>query len=265
MKRSMAIASFCLTLLACTATSVAQAGATLDRVKASGTLKVCIWPQYFSITYRNPRKDELSGIDIDLSAELARDLGVKVNYVDSSFATLISDVRGDRCDIAMFAVAVLPQRVEHLSFTKPYLASDIYAVTTKSSAAVKSWADIDKPGVLVGVQAGTFMEPIMAAELKQAKLVSVKAPDTRERELEAGRIDVFMTDFPYSRKLVDTADWVRVIAPPKPLHVTPYAYAAKPGDDAWLAALDEFVARIKRDGRLRTAAAKHGLAEIVAR
>lgn len=265
MKPSTAIACFSFALMACTAATVAHAGATLDRVKSSGVLKVCIWPQYFSITYRNPRKDELSGIDIDLSAELARDLGVKLSYVDSSFATLIPDVRGDRCDVAMFAVAMLPQRMEQLSFTKPYMASDIYAVTTKSSVAVKGWTDIDKPGVLVGVQAGTFMEPVMAAELKQAKLVSVKTPDTRERELEAGRIDVFMTDFPYSRKLVDTADWVRVIAPPKPLHVTPYAYAAKPGDDAWLSALDDFVARIKRDGRLRAAAARHGLAEIVAR
>jgi ABC-type amino acid transport substrate-binding protein len=109
------------------------------------------------------------------------------------------------------------------------------------------------------------MEPIMAAELKRAQLVSVRSPQTRERELEAGRIDVFMTDFPYSRKLVDTADWVRIIAPPRPLHVMPYAYAAKPGDDQWLSTLEEFVARIKRDGRLQGAAAKHGLAEIVAR
>jgi hypothetical protein len=36
---------------------------------------------------------------------------------------------------------------------------------------VRRWADIDKPGVQVAVQAGTFMEPVMAAALKQAKLV----------------------------------------------------------------------------------------------
>ena len=40
----------------------------------------------------------------------------------------------------------------------------------------------------------------------------------------------------------------------QPFHVLPYAYAVKPGDDAWLAAVDEFVARIKRDGRLQAAA-----------
>jgi len=113
------------------------------------------------------------------------------------------------------------------------------------------------------VQAGTFMEPVMAARLKQARLVSVKPPTTRERELEAGRVDVFMTDYPYSRRLLDNADWATLISPPTPFHVLPYAYAVKPGDDAWWQAVDEFVARIQRDGRLEAAARRHGLSPIV--
>jgi len=43
----------------------------------------------------------------------------------------------------------------------------------------------------------------------------------------------------------------------------PYAYAVKPGDAAWLARVDEFVAAIKRDGRLAAAAKRHGLSAIV--
>jgi ABC-type amino acid transport substrate-binding protein len=117
--------------------------------------------------------------------------------------------------------------------------------------------------VAVAVQAGTFMEPVMAAALKQARLVRVTPPATRERELEAGRVDVFMTDFPYSRRLLDNADWAALIAPPQPFHVLPYAYAVKPGDAAWLAQVDEFVGRIQRDGRLEAAARRHGLAPIV--
>ncbi len=117
----------------------------------------------------------------------------------------------------MFAVGVLPQRAAQLSFTQPYLQSDIYGITTRSNRVVREWADIDKPGVQVAVQAGTFMEPVMAAALKQAKMVVVKPPATRERELEAGRVDVFMTDYPYSRRLLDNADWATLVSPPKPV------------------------------------------------
>src|SRR5256885_9599740 len=53
----------------------------------------------------------------------------------------------------------------------------------------------------------------------------------------AGRVDVFMTDYPYSRKLLDSSDWVQLIAPPKPFHVLPYGYAASPADAQWLARL----------------------------
>ena len=85
-------------------------------------------------------------------------------------------------------------------------------------------------------------------------MVVIKPPQTREQELEAGRVDVFMTDFPYSRRLLDNADWARLVSPTKPFHALPYAYAVKPGDDAWLKRVDEFVAAIKRDGRLEAAA-----------
>ncbi len=243
----------------------AQAGAVADRVKSSRTLRVCIWPDYYGITLRNPRTQQLTGLDIDLSAELARELGAKLQYVDSSFATLIDDVKGDRCDVAMFAVGVLPQRAEHLKFTRAYLQSDIYGVTTRSNRAVQKWADIDQPGVVVAVQAGTFMEPVMKNALKQATMVSIKPPATRERELEAGRVDVFMTDYPYSRRLLDNADWATLISPPSRFFVLPYAYAVKPGDAAWLQAVDEFVQRIQQDGRLEQFARKHGLSDIVVR
>jgi len=227
----------------------AAAGPVLDRVKASGTVRVCIWPDYYGITYRSPRNQQLTGIDIDLSAEFARKLGVKLEYVESSFAKLIDDVTSDRCDIAMHAVGITPQRQQLLRFSQPYLRSDVYGVTTRAHRAVKTWADIDKPGVNVAVQAGTFMEPVMAAALKQATMVVIRPPQTREQELEAGRVDVFMTDYPYSRRLLDNADWARLIAPPQPFNPVPYAYAVKPGDDDWLRVVDDFVSEIKRDGR----------------
>ena len=252
-------------LLAAAALQPAAAGPVLERIKASGTLRVCIWPDYYGITWRSPRTGQLAGIDIELSAEFAKSLGVKVQYVDSSFAKLIDDLTADRCDVAMHAVGITPQRQQALRFSQPYLKSDIYAVTTRSSRVVRQWADIDMPGVKVAVQAGTFMEPVMQQALKQARLVSIRPPATRERELEAGRVDVFMTDYPYSRRLLDNADWARLVSPPQSFHPIPYAYAVKPGDDEWLRRVDEFVAQIKRDGRLEAAARRAGLSEIVVR
>lgn len=250
-------------LLVGVAGGAAWAGTVFDRVRAAGVVRVCIWPDYYGVSYRNPRTGQLAGIDIDLSAEFARMLGTRLQHVDSSFAQLIDDLVSERCDIAMHAVGVTAARQAALRFSQPYLLSDIYGITTRSNHVVRRWEDIDRPGVRVAVQAGTFMEPVMTATLKLAQLVVIRPPATREQELEAGRVDVFMTDYPYSRRLLDNADWARLVAPPRPVNPIPYAYAVKPGDEDWLRQVDQFVALIKRDGRLEAAARRHGLGEIV--
>ncbi len=241
----------------------ARAGAVLDHVRSSGVVRVCIWPEYYGITFRDPHTGKLQGMDVELSAELAKDLGVRLQYVDSSFPRLVPDLLESRCDVAMFAVGILPQRQQQLRFTQPYMRSDIYGITTKSNPAVRSWEDIDRPGVQVAVQRGTFMEPVMTETLKQAHVVSIGPPQTREKELMAGRVDVFMTDYPYSRKLLDSSDWAQLIAPPKPFHVLPYGYAVRPGDAQWLERLDRFVSDIKQDGRLARAAHNNALTPLV--
>ncbi len=237
----------------------------LERVLHSQTLRVCIWPDYYGITYRNPRTQQLSGIDIDLAEQLALDLGpgVRVKFVDSSFARLIDDISRDRCDIAMFAIGITPGRAEKLRFTKPHLRSDIYAITTRSNRRIREWTDIDQPGVVVAVAKGTYHEPVMRKRLHQAQLVVLDTPFAREQEVESGRADVFMTDYPYSQRMLASVDWARLISSPVTFHLAPYAYAMQPGDDRWYARVERFVNAIKRDGRLLEAAQRHNLEPIV--
>src|SRR3989338_5074476 len=247
-------------LLSCAAT--AQSG-RIDRVSAAGELRVCIWPDYFVISYRNPKTQQLIGIDIDMARALALDLGVRLRFVDSSFARLIDDVTQDRCDIAMFAIGVTAGRAEKLRFTQPHLVSDIYAITTKSNRRIKTWEDIDKPGVVVAVAKGTLHEPVMRERLTQASLLVTGTAQGREQEVESGRADVFMTDFPFSHRMLETTDWARLVAPPAVYHLTPYAYAMQQGDDLWYARIERFMSDVKRDGRLRAAAHRHKLDPIL--
>jgi ABC-type amino acid transport substrate-binding protein len=88
-------------------------------------------------------------------------------------------------------------------------------------------------------------------------------PFAREQEVQSGRADVFMTDYPYSQRFLVNADWARLVSPPGSYHITPYGYAMKPGDDAWHARLERFVSDIKRDGRLTAAAKQHKLSPLV--
>lgn len=239
-----------------------QAG-TVESVTARGRLQVCIWPDYFSITYRSPRTQELTGIDIDLARAFAADLGVPVAFVETSFPDFMDALdRGD-CDVAMFGVGVTPARAMRVDYSEPYLRSGIYAVASRSGGTVRGWEDIDRPGVVVAVQAGTFMVDAMRASLRAATMDVIAPPRSREEEVRAGRADVFMSDYPYTRRMVAFHDWARVIAPATPFASTAYAYAVRKGDPAWLERVNVFVRAIKRDGRLAEAARRHDLTPIV--
>ena len=105
----------------------------------------------------------------------------------------------------------------------------------------------------------------MQKSLKKARLLKVQAPGTREQEVLSGRADAFMTDFPFSRRMLDNNDWARLVSPTETYHLTPYAWAMQPGDDAFHARVDKVLAAMKRDGRLLAHARKHGLEPIVAK
>lgn len=239
----------------------ARAG-TLEEVRRDGLLRVCIWPDYFAISHRNPRTGALQGLDINMSRALAAELGVRLQYLETTFASVFDELAGGRCHVAMMGVGITPERQARVDFSRPYLRSDIYAVTTVANAAIRRWEDIDKPGRVVSVQKGTVMERAMRETLRHAQLRVVERPLDRERDVESGRADVFMTDFPYSRAILVNSDWARVIEPADPVRLTDYAYAVRKNDSAWLERVDAFLARAKRDGTLEQAARQHGLLPI---
>src|SRR5205085_610212 len=142
---------------------------------------------------------------------------------------------------------------------KPTMRSDVYAIASRSSAAVRRWEDLDKPGRVIAVQAGTFMEPLMRQYLKRSRLISVRPPQTREQEVESGRADAFMADFAYSRRMLAMTDWARLVSSPEPFNLTDYGYALAPGDTSLLERVNVFIDAIRQDGRLLRFARKHRL------
>lgn len=259
------------TVILLAATTVVTSGSALAQPKESHLvtvvksqkLRVCIWPEYYAISYKNPKTGQLEGIDIDIAKELAGELKAQLNFVESSFQTFIADLQTDKCDIGMFGVGATLPRARAVEFSDPYLVTSIYGVTKKDNAKIKSWKDMDQDGIVVAAQLGSYVDGFMKTYLKKAKVLSVQPPATREGEVASGRADILMTDYPVAKKLEATQDWARIISPTEPLAVTPYAYVVAPGDQVWLNYINLFVKTIKRDGRLLAAAKKNGLEAIV--
>ncbi|TWA81258.1 amino acid ABC transporter substrate-binding protein (PAAT family) [Azospirillum brasilense] len=243
----------------------ARAEARFDRVQRTGLMRVCIWPDYYAISFRNPYSGELQGLDVDMARAFGQDLGVRVSFVESGFSTVAADLLGDRCDIGMFGIGVTTERSERIAFSQPYLRSGIYAVSSQTHPRILRWDDLDQDGMVVAVQKGTVMDDYASRSLRKASIRIVSGPQEREEEVQSGRADAFLTDYPYGRRVLTVHQWAHLITPDVPVQPTPYAYAVAPGDPVWLDRVNRFVEAVKRDGRLEAAAARFGLTPIVAR
>ena len=73
--------------LASASAEAQQAQSRLYEVTKSKKLRVCQFPLYYSISFRNPKSGEIEGIDADLAKELAKELDAKLEIVETSFGT----------------------------------------------------------------------------------------------------------------------------------------------------------------------------------
>ena len=247
-----------------TASAIEKDG-RLHKIAEQKQLRVCSWPDYYAISCRTPRTGAREGLDAEMARAFADDLGVQLTVVESSFPRFIDDLLADRCDIGMFAIGATPARAQRVAFSQPYLRSGIYAVTTQTNDTIRRWEDLDRSGNVLAVQKDTYMDGYARSAMKAARIVAVTRPQEREEEVQAGRADAFLTDYPYGQRMLAFHPWARLVVPGMPVQPTPYAYAVAPGDAAWLERVNAFVAAIKADGRLESVAARYKLSPIVAR
>ena len=78
-----------------------QTQSRLFEVTKNKKLRVCQYPLYYSISFRNPTTGKIEGIDADLAQELAKELGAELEIVESGFATFIADLQANKCEIGM--------------------------------------------------------------------------------------------------------------------------------------------------------------------
>ena len=103
----------------------------------------------------------------------------------------------------------------------------------------------------------------MKEKLKNADLLILDKMHQREEEVQAGRADAFMTDYPFAKRMLAKTDWAKLIEPKSTYFKTDYSWAIKYGDDEFYNRVEKFIKDIKEDGRLLSFAKKNALEPIV--
>jgi cyclohexadienyl dehydratase len=224
-------------------------GSRLDSILASKTLRVGTTGDYRPFTALEKSTSEYSGLDIDLAHSLGAALGVKLEFVSTSWPSLTADLEHGAFDIAMGGVSVTLDRQKKGFFSAPYLRDGKAPISRcAEEAKYQTLEAIDRPGVRVIVNPGGTNERFDRARFPHADIIVYPDNATIFDRLADGAADVMITDASETRYQQRLRPGVLcAIHPDKPFDFAEKAYWMVP-DPTLKAFVDQWLHLTIEDG-----------------
>jgi cyclohexadienyl dehydratase len=213
----------------------------LHKILSSGKLRVGTTGDWNPMTMKDPATDKYAGFDIDTATELAKDLGVEIEFVPTEWKTLVAGILADKYDMSTSA-SITPSRIRTVGFTKSYYQVGTVPLMLKKNAdRFKTFADINKSGVTVAVTLGTSQEQQVKTLFPNAKVKTIEAPARDFQEVLAGRADISVTSNLEASKLVQSHGALMIVPVATPASPADLAFIVEQNDHTWLNYLNHWI------------------------
>lgn len=231
---------------------LAQAEDLLAKAKAKGELTVGTELQFAPFDYVEDGKQ--AGMNKEIFAEIGKDLGVKVTFLDLPWPSVLPGLEAGKFDMVAGPATITKARMERYRFSSP-IANATVAILKK-----KGDASITKPEDIAGKKVGSGKATAQLAQLQDFAKTLPTAPTIQEyvdfsqayADLGAGRIVAVANSLPNIAFLAkQKPDVFEVVEPPfgKPVY---FGFIGTKSEDAksLMDAVDAVIIKMKHDGRL---------------
>lgn len=171
----------------------AHAGPRLDRIMEAKTLRVGTPGDYRPFSIKTD--GGFQGHDIDLVEAMAKELGVKIEYVQTSWPNLMSDLLADKYDVAVGGITRNVARLSKADMLPGYAPFGKVALVRKDEAEkYNSVDDLNQPSVRVIKNPGGTNEIFVLNNLKQAQVSTHEKNAEIPGLIAEGKGDVMITE-----------------------------------------------------------------------
>ena len=221
----------------------------------TGALRIGVYPGSPTSMVRDAKTGEKTGIAYELGAALARDLGVRAEHVEfRRLAEVIDALKAGQIDFTFTNAS--PARAKDLDFT-PALVQLELGYLVPNASTVTAIAEIDRPGVRVGVSEGSSSFAALSKQFTNAKLVTAPSLQRAGDMLVKREIDAFATNKGILFELADSVPNTRILA--GRWGVENIAIGIPKGRAEGLSYVQKFAQRAQADGTLATIVKRSGL------
>src|SRR4051794_26303454 len=195
----------------------AQDGALVSNIKKRGTLRAAVDVAPPNLIF-NAQTNKWEGVFVDLMDAWAKELGVQVEYQQTSFANMVAAVQADRADVAL-DLTVNPERLKGAKFSIPVRGDVGVFLIGKRMPGVKSFADLNKPDIKICVQQGGVYDVALTPVGMKSEMLKLPNAAACFAALDAGRVDAMFWGWSVaaSYSKANAARGAGIIFTPEPL------------------------------------------------
>jgi polar amino acid transport system substrate-binding protein len=223
-----------------------QAQTTIAGIKRGGVLKVGVQVAQVPWGFTDA-SGKLTGYDIEFVEMLAKDLGVKPEFIPVTPANRTAALLTGQVDVLAAVVGIFPDRQKVVLFSRPY--SDIVVTfIAKAGPQMKQWADLK--GMRVGVPRGTPQDAaVTKANPPGVTIQRFDDDSTTVQALISSQVDAIGVAY------AQISNIAKVAGPGKyesrlMLQRAFNGLAIRPGEREWLNYLNDFIGRKIANGEL---------------
>lgn len=225
----------------------------------NGKLRVGLNYGNFLLVLKDGPGGEPRGIAPDLGRELAKRVGVPLEFVRFEQAGKLADaVKDGKCDVGFLGAE--PQRAAEIAFTPAYLEIPVTFLAPAGSP-IRTIAEVDRKGVRIAVAERSAYDLFLTRTIKNAELVRAQGIDGSYQLFVDKKLDVLAGLKP---RLVSDAEKLpgsRILE--GQITGVQQAVGTPKARGAAAAYLIEFVADLRKSGLVKKIAAEHGVRGVV--
>jgi ABC-type amino acid transport substrate-binding protein len=192
----------------------------------------------------------VQGFDVDLGAEIAKDLGFPVKWVKVSFDRIFELLKNGEVEMIISTVGITEERKKELAFSDPYFDGGDTIARRRDNMAIKDLASLT--GKQVGVQSERTGDMFMTAQktAPNVTLTRFKTLDDALGGLNRGEFDAVVGDQPIITYSIYKSYATNLITTGVELAPNQYAVVLRPEETKLREMVNTTIARLKNSGEL---------------
>jgi len=228
--------------------TTALAGDAINEILKRGTLVVGMEAGYMPFEVRSKTGD-IIGFDVDMTKEMAKKMGVKIEFVNTNWDGIIPSLITKKFDMIASGMTVTQERNLKINFANPYISIGQTVLLRKGLAGkITSYAQLNNPKYKIASKLGTTGEQAVKRMIPRATYISYETEQEGAMEVISGKVDAFVYDLPFNAIMASDKGKGTLIHLDQPFTFEPLGWAVRKGDHDFINWLNNFLFQIKNDG-----------------